>query len=230
MSARVLVVDADASRGIQTAAPLVALGYSTVFATSFAQAEARLAGLDPDLVLLSVDTSPQDGQVTLFNRLGHVPVPTVVLLSTATPAVFDEVLKCGVADYLLRPHSPGAVARRLVEVLGRHRTVPPTVTLAKGLWSLDTRHGELRRCGVVSHLRPLERRLLMRLVAGLSGPVTTASLVSAVWNGKPSGTPVALAGQVRALRKTLEGSVNVPQVVLTDPGCGYRLVLDPPTG
>ena len=80
--------------------------------------------------------------------------------------------------------------------------------------------------GRAIHLTPTEWKVLGILLDALGRLVTREQVFTALWGANP----VADTGYVRLymsqLRKKLEPDPHHPQYLLTEPGMGYRLVLD----
>jgi two-component system KDP operon response regulator KdpE len=78
------------------------------------------------------------------------------------------------------------------------------------------------------HLTPTEFDLL-RVMASEAGRVLThRQLLERVWGSYASENAQQLRVYINYLRRKLEDDPGHPQLILTDPGVGYRLNVDHP--
>jgi DNA-binding response OmpR family regulator len=225
----VLVIDADAVRGAACVAPLVASGLPTAFATDLPGARLRLEDGPTRLVVYTADALTADVRAFLSALAARPDTRTVLVTPIATTDFLTDWLELGVADYLVRPYTPGQLVHRVREVLQRPGALGPVVTWHDGAWSFDLARNEVRKRGVPFAMTPNELKVLRCLVAARGGPVTVTALIRHLWGTDPVGTAIALAGYIRAIRKKFEKNPTTPQIVLSDRSIGYRFKLDPPT-
>jgi DNA-binding response OmpR family regulator len=89
-------------------------------------------------------------------------------------------------------------------------------------FELDTTAHELRRLGVLIHLRPKEYGLLALLAAHPGRAYTRAELLDRVW-GSPRGGGRTVDVHVRWLRSKIEPNPDRPVILVTVRAVGYRL-------
>jgi two-component system, OmpR family, KDP operon response regulator KdpE len=78
------------------------------------------------------------------------------------------------------------------------------------------------RDGTEIHLTPTEWSLMRALVANAGRVLTHDQIFREVW-GKPEGDPQSyLRVHVANLRRKIEVDAVRPQLILTEPGVGYR--------
>jgi DNA-binding response OmpR family regulator len=223
---QILVIDTDGVRGAACVAPLVAAGLRTSFASDLPGARLRLDDAPARLILWSI-TDLHSAEREFLRALKARP-DTRVLVVTATvdTAVLTELCDLGMADYIVRPFTPAQLVHRVHEVLRRPCQPGPVVTLLDGVWSVDMGRREIRKRGVLFAVTPNELKVLEYLVLARSGPASAAALIRHLWGADPAGTVIALSAYIRALRKKLERNPAQPEVLLSERGFGYRLLLD----
>ncbi len=117
---RVLLVEDDAMVGAAVRQGLLLAGFAVDWVRDGVQADAALASVDYDAVLLDLGLPQRDGMSILaaWREQGqHVPV----LIASARDAVADRIagLEAGADDYVLKPFDLDELVARLRAVLRR---------------------------------------------------------------------------------------------------------------
>jgi two-component system KDP operon response regulator KdpE len=101
---------------------------------------------------------------------------------------------------------------------------PASPVLTFGNLEVDLARRLVSRDGDQVHLTPTEYSLLEALVANPGKLLTHQWLLRKVW-GQGYGTETTyLRTYVRALRKKLGDDAQAPELIVTEPGVGYRWV------
>ena len=226
---QILVIDGDSGRGAACVAPLAAFGWGTAFVTDLPGARMRLDDGPTELILWSVADLQSVDRDFLHALHARPGTRLIALTSTLEPSFLTELLELGVTDYIARPFTPAQLVHRVRLVLDRPYPPGPVFTLLDGVWSLDTVRRELRKRGVVFTLTPNEMKVVECLAKARSGPVSTAALIRHLWGNDPAGTVMALSAYIRAIRKKMERNPAQPELLLSERGFAFRLVLDSPS-
>ncbi len=219
-----LIVDDDRRiRGLLSRY-LLGEGYRVTTAESAADARARLAGLDFDLLILDVMMPGESGfdLVKSIRRSSTVPV----LILTARDAAESRItgLELGADDYVVKPYEPRELSLRIANILKRTQPAPPpppAETLRFGPFVYHVGRGELRRGDEVIHLTDREREMMGLLAAC---PGETVSRLALAGNGAAAGER-AVDVQINRLRRKIEQDPANPLIIQTARGVGYRLVV-----
>jgi DNA-binding NtrC family response regulator len=126
VTGRILVVDDELSLRQTLARVLQRAGFDATTAESGEQALAFLASTEYDLVYLDIRMPGLGGMEVLKEMHARHPILTVVLF-TAQPDVHSalEAMRCGAADYLLKPLKPDLLIEKTQSILAaRYRPVP----------------------------------------------------------------------------------------------------------
>jgi two-component system, OmpR family, phosphate regulon response regulator OmpR len=224
----VLVVDDDQRIRTLLSRFLAQEGYRVTAAADAAEAQARMAGLSFDLLVLDV-MMPGESGVAFAGRLragGGPNARTPILMLTARAAADDRIagLEAGVDDYLSKPFEPRELALRISAILRRAATPAPAPaapqTVRFGDCEFMVERGELRRNGEAIRITDRERDILRALVAAGGAAVSRQTLA-----GDDTGERT-IDVQVTRLRRKIENDPANPLLLQTVRGAGYRLAVD----
>lgn len=180
----------------------------------------------PDLIILDLGLPDAEG-VAICRALrerSHAPI----LVLTARHAESDKValLNAGADDFITKPFSTEELRARVRAQLRRASGVYRTnvnAPLVLGTITVDFTTPMLKRDGAPIHLTPTEWDLLRALAANGGRTVTHAQLFRAVWGNVSGDAQQYLRVYVRSLRRKIEQDPVRPQLIVTEPGVGYRL-------
>jgi DNA-binding response OmpR family regulator len=222
-SARILVVEDDATLGGGLCQALEASGYRASWAQTGAEA-LELARDPHDLVLLDLTLPDLDG-VEVCRRLRAGQPWLVIVMLTARREEIDVIvgLDAGADDYLTKPFRLGELLARIRAHTRRLETDAPAGRLAVGDLELDR---AARRAWLAGHeldLRPKEFDLLALLMAEAGRAVPREQIMAEVWDEHWFGSTKTLDIHIAALRRKLGEQPEQPGRITTLRGVGYRL-------
>ncbi|MFO1407803.1 MAG: response regulator [Steroidobacteraceae bacterium] len=224
---RVLVVEDDPDiRGVLRTL-LAAAQYRVSVAETAARALIEARSHQPDAIVVDLGLPDRDGQSLIREIRRFSTVPILVLSARTMEAEKILALDGGADDYVTKPFDSGELLARVRAALRRSvRSRDRTETVRIGPLTLDlatrTAHGpdgEVR-------FTPIEYRLLACLAAS-NGLVTTQDhLVREVWGPDRVTDTRGLRAYVKSIRQKIEPEPARPRYLLTEPGVGYRLLVD----
>ncbi len=223
--AHVLVVDDDARLRALLSRYLTENGFRVTTADHAEDARAKLAFLQPDLLVLDV-MMPGETGLSLTQSLRAAGGGPPVLLLTARGAPDDRVagFEAGADDYLGKPFDPRELLLRLRAMLRRMAPTPSPVAAERlrfGPLSFDVARAELGGPDGVVHLTGGEAALLSAL-ARVPGQVLSRDEIAQALGSDESGER-AVDVQVTRLRRKLEADPREPRFLHTVRGRGYVL-------
>jgi two-component system KDP operon response regulator KdpE len=180
----------------------------------------------PDAVILDLGLPDVDG-VTVLKRLrtfAHVPV--VVLSARHGSDDKVEALDEGADDYVTKPFDPEELFARLRAVIRRRGAVDAPLVVGTGAVRLDVTERRATRSGAEVRLTPTEWRIVEVLAHSAGRLVRQADLLHEVWGPGYARETNYLRVYLAQLRRKLETDPSRPTMFITDPGIGYRLVVD----
>jgi two-component system KDP operon response regulator KdpE len=221
----VLVVDDDPQILRAVERTLIARDFVVRTATDGRAAVGAVAAAEPDLVVLDLNLPHMDGLTACreIRRSSRVPI----LVLSVRDAEQDKVaaLDLGADDYLSKPFGAAELLARVRALL--RRTAPASGSRFElDDTRIDIGARTVRRGAEAVHLTPTEWRLLEALAATPGVLQTHASLLESVW-GADAPDVEALRVFVSQVRRKIEPDPRQPRVIGTDPGVGYRWLLEP---
>jgi two-component system KDP operon response regulator KdpE len=184
----------------------------------------------PEIILLDLGLPDLDG-VTVLKRLREWSrVPVVVLSVRDGEEDKIAALDHGADDFVTKPFSTGELLARL-RVAQRHALpAPEAAGFHAGTVAIDFVRRQVRRGGAEVKLTATEYSLLQLLARHAGRVMTHRQLLTEVWGPNAVGQTHYLRVYVAHLREKLEANPNQPELLITEPGVGYRLMELAPTG
>lgn len=223
MPPRLLVVDDDRAVRESLRRALTLEGYEVELAQDGADGLARVAGTQPDAVVLDVAMPGVDG-LEMCRRLREDGSRLPVLMLTARESVPDRVagLDAGADDYLVKPFALDELLARLRALLRRSDTAGPGDVLAFAGLSLDTGTRVVRRGHRELELTRTEFSLLELFLRNPRQVLTRSLIFERVWGYDFGPTSNSLEVYVGYLRRKTEAG-GEPRLIHTVRGIGYAL-------
>ena len=221
---RVLVIDDEAAilRFLKPA--LEANNYDMTSAGTLAEGIKRIAAETPDIVLLDLGLPDGDGKDIIKRAREWSDVPIIILSAREREAEKIEALDLGADDYVNKPFNVGELLARM-RTARRHRMqrkaeIP---VLRVGDLEVDAIRHRATRAGAELKLTPKEFELLSFLTKHAGRVVTHKQILTAVWGPAHTEDTQYLRVYIGQLRQKVEEHPDDPQIVLTEPGIGYRI-------
>jgi two-component system KDP operon response regulator KdpE len=225
---RVLVVDDEPPIVRAVAANLRVRGFEVLTASTGEAALTAVETHQPDCVVLDLGLPGIDGLEVLRRLRTWTRVPVVVL--TAIDSERDKVtaLDLGADDYVTKPFGVAELMAR-IRVALRHASAagdrPRVIRAADVAIDLDAKL--VTRGGTAVRLTPTEYRLVETLATNAGRLCTHRFLLERVWGPGYGDESQYLRVYMANLRKKLDDPA-APQLLLTEPGMGYRFVVPEP--
>jgi two-component system KDP operon response regulator KdpE len=204
---------------------LVANRFRIVSATNGEQGIALAVTQSPDVIILDLTLPDMDGievceQIRQWSR-----VPMIVL--SVRDGEKDKVaaLDKGADDYLTKPFGIEELLAR-IRVALRHseQSIGNKESVIKaGPVTIDLARHVVTRGMEEIRVTATEFNLLSYLAAHADRVLTHQAILTHVWGFSESSHVEYLRVYIGQLRKKLEINPNEPQILLTEPGIGYRL-------
>jgi len=224
---RILVVDDEPEIRRAVGRALSARGYVVESAVDGEQALQTAPAFAPDLIVLDLNLPGIDGLGVCREIRKWSQVPILVLSVREDQADKVSALDLGADDYLTKPFGIDELLARVRALLRRAvpagARTPPKFALDGVEIDLDAH--TVRRGGADVHLTKTEWALLDALAAHPGRLLTQRYLLENVWGPGYSEDMNVLRVFVSQLRRKIEPDPERPQIIVTDPGVGYRWML-----
>ena len=185
----------------------------------------QAAAAMPDLIVLDLGLPDMPGAEVCreVRRWGTMPI--VVLSARHAEDEKVNLLNLGADDYVTKPFSTLEFSARVRAQLRRFQSLSAPSHAASisvdGL-TIDLVRRRVSRGNGAIHLTPIEWDILRTLATASGRTLTHQQIFDAVW-GRAFGNPQQyLRVHITNLRRKIEKDPSRPQLIITEPGVGYR--------
>jgi DNA-binding response OmpR family regulator len=185
----------------------------------------------PDVVILDIGLPDIDGYQVLREIRRFSEVPVLMLTVRGEDTDVAKGLELGADDYITKPFSHIELIARVQAVLRRAQGLNVTNEerpFTSGKLSVDFSRNEVLLSGKSVKLTSTERKLLYHLIRNEGRILSHESLLSKVWGDTYVDARDLLRVHIQHLRQKLEDNTEVPNIIVTEHGIGYKFIK--PTG
>jgi len=183
----------------------------------------------PDLIILDVRL-PDGSGFDLCRRMRVLKIKQPILMLTVRSDEMDKVLglEMGADDYLTKPFGMRELLSRIRALLRRAygdlSTTSSDLLYVRDI-VIDLSQGRATRGDNSINLTPTEFRLLVYLAQHPEQALSRAQILDTVWEVDSALMDERVVNvHIRRLREKIELDPSKPEILLTVPGIGYRLV------
>jgi two-component system KDP operon response regulator KdpE len=222
---QVLLVEDEPQMRRFLRASLGSHGYALVEAETSREGLQLATSHNPQLILLDLGLPDGDGLDLVKQIREWSQVPIIVLSARGREEDKVNALDAGADDYLTKPFGVAELLAR-IRVALRHLErekggdTDPIIRLAN--LQIDVARHQVSVSEKEIRLTPIEFNLLLLLAKNAGKVLTHRQILKEIW-----GPGATQAHYVRVhmaeLRKKIEADPARPQILLTEPGVGYRL-------
>jgi len=224
-SQTILVIDDEVQMRRLLRACLELEGYVVVEAATGDQGLREAVRCRPDAILLDLGLPDIDGQAVLQRLREWSQVPVIVLSVRSLDEDKISALDHGANDYVTKPFSTGELLARLRAAQRSVHPPAPPETFKTGRLQVDLVTRTVRVAGRQVRLSLTEYSLLSLLVRHAGRILTHGQILREVWKTGDSEKTGSLRVYVNYLRDKIETNPAEPELLLTEPGIGYRLAI-----
>ena len=222
---KILVVDDEPTIRTLLRSTLVRADYEVVEAASAKDALVSINIDKPDLVLLDLGLPDRDGLEVIASLRGEAGTPVIVVSAREDMEQKVAALDLGADDYVTKPFDTLEVLARIRAALRRKiMSRADKEVVEVGDIRIDLFRRIVRRGADELHLTPKEYSVLAELAKHPGRVLTHAQLLRAAWGPAQERQTEYLRVVMRALRQKLEHTPSTPELLINEPGVGYRLM------
>lgn len=222
---KIVIIDDETSIRRFLKVSLEAHGFQVFEAASGGVGLQEVIARRPDIILLDLGLPDLSGIEVLKRLREWSKTPIIVLTVKDLESEKVEALDQGADDYVTKPFGvPELLAR--IRVALRHVSLPNDEPLFKsGPLEIDKAARVVRINGKEIKLSATEYDLLKVLADHAGKVVTHRMLLQAVWGPNSTEHTQYLRVYVGQLRKHLRLTPDIPELIRTEAGVGYRLLV-----
>jgi two-component system KDP operon response regulator KdpE len=222
---KVLIVDDEIQIRRLLRACLERNGYSVVEAATGDMGIGEALRCLPEVVILDLGLPDMDGVAVLERLREWSDIPVLVLSVRGHEEDKIRALDHGANDYITKPFSTGELLARL-RVARRGANAPSKAEVFhSGRLKVDLAARTVTVNERNVHLSATEYALLRLFVVHAGKVLTHGQILREVWHTDDVAKTGYLRVYVAYLREKIEANPSEPELLVTEPGVGYRLVV-----
>jgi two-component system KDP operon response regulator KdpE len=225
-SQRVLVIDDEETIRRFLRVTLSSQGYTVIEQSSGQGGISSTATEKPDVVILDLGLPDIDGIEVIKLIRQWTQIPIIILSVRGSESDKIEALDAGADDYLTKPFGVGELLARLRAAVRRSASIDNEPVIAIGNLRADLSKRLVMVSGQVIQLTPNEYELLRVLITDAGKVLTHRHLLRTVWGAEYGDELHMLHVNISNLRHKIEADPARPELIITEPGVGYRLRTD----
>ncbi|SRR5258706_5050680 len=227
--ALILIIEDDHQIRRFLRATLNTHGYQVDEATTGQEGIRQATTQHPDLIILDLGLPDMDGLEVARQLREWTTTPIIVVSAKEQERDKVAALDIGVDDYITKPFGTDELLAR-IRVALRHALAvmqgKDEPIFVVGDLKVDLPHRQVYLADEKVHLSPTEYKLLTTLVRNAGKVVTGKQLLKEVWGSAYTNEGPYLRLYMAKLRHKLEKDPTEPRYLITEPGIGYRLLIE----
>lgn len=226
---RLLVIDDETAIRRFLRASLPATDFDLLEAENGEDGMRVVATERPDVLLLDLGLPDIDGLDVTKRLREWSNIPIIVLSARGQENDKVAALDAGADDYLTKPFGIAELLARIRVALRHAQTSgeAPEPIFISGPLRVDLTSRQVFVRGSELKLTPIEYKLLALLVKHAGLVLTHKLLLHEVWGPAYDTETQYLRVYMTQLRHKIEAEPAKPQLLITEPGVGYRLRIEP---
>jgi two-component system KDP operon response regulator KdpE len=220
----ILVVDDEAQIRKMLRIFLDASDFKIEESDSGKQAIRMAVSVKPNLVLLDLGLPDMDGKDVIREIRQWSQVPIIVLSVRAVDEEVVAALDAEADDYIIKPFNADVLVARIRANLRKAIVQEAGETeLLNGHVRIDLLRHEVFVHGQKTALTPKEYDLLRYFMINRGRMLTHKQILSEIWGAAHANDTQYLRVYVGQMREKLGTSASSSQLIVTEPGVGYRM-------
>jgi len=178
----------------------------------------------PDIVLLDLGLPDMDGVAVLKRLREWSRVPVLILSVRDREDDKVAALDAGADDYVTKPFGTAELVARLRVALRHNQPSAELAVFQTGDLEVDLSSRIVKLRGQEVRLTATEYALLRLLVRHAGKVLTHRQILQEIWGPNQVEQTHYLRVYIAHLREKLESDPAQPELIITEPAIGYRLV------
>jgi len=177
----------------------------------------------PDVILLDLGL-PDNGGLSVLSQLREwSAIPVIVLTVQDDEQTKITALDGGADDYITKPFNTGELLARIRVALRRSLKTDESPVFCSGKLQVDQNARVVKFNNEEVKLTATEYSILALMIRHADRVLTHNFIMKEIWGIHYADNFQTLRVHVAQLRKKIEENPSIPQLIITEPGVGYRL-------
>lgn len=224
----ILIIDDEVQIRRLLRVSLEANGYRVTEAANGQDGLAEAAQSRPEAVILDLGLPDMDGVAVLERLREWSQVPVLILSVRDSEEDKVSALDRGADDFINKPFSTAELLARLRAAQRRVQPLSENAVFQSGPLEVDMAARIVLVRGREVKMTPTEYSLLRLLARSAGKVVTHRQILKEVWGPNYVEQIHYLRVYIAHLREKIEAHPAQPELLVTEPGIGYRLLAQPP--
>jgi two-component system, OmpR family, KDP operon response regulator KdpE len=178
----------------------------------------------PDIILLDLGLPDIDGLLVLERLREWSTTPVIILSVRDEEKTMIKALDSGADDYLTKPFNSGELLARIRVAIRHSLRIDESPVFTKGSLTVDLVTRIVKLNNEEIRLTVLEYNLLSLMIKNAGKVLTHSYIIKELWGNAYADNAQTLRVHVAQLRRKIEANPSIPEILITEPGVGYRLV------
>ncbi len=200
-------------------------GFNVVEAGSGGDGIAEAVRCSPDVILLDLGLPDMSGLAVLKRVREWSQAPVIVLSARNGEADKISALDHGANDYVTKPFSTGELLARIRAWLRQAKLRAKPAVFLSGPLQMDFAARIVKVREKIVRLTATEYSLLLLFAKHAGKVLTHSQIIRELWAADEADKTGELRVYMAYLRKKLEANPAEPELIITEPGIGYRLAI-----
>jgi len=180
----------------------------------------------PDVILLDLGLPDLDGLKILEQLRIWSTIPILILTVQDDEKTMIKALDSGADDYITKPFNTGELLARVRVAIRHSLKIDESPIFVNGHISVDLTSRIVKIRNEAIKLTVIEYNLLSLLIRNVGKVLTHSYIIKELWGNPYADNSQTLRVHVAQLRRKIEVNPSIPEMIITEPGIGYRLVLN----
>ena len=181
----------------------------------------------PDIILLDLGLPDMDGLSALKQLREWSQVPVIVLTVQDAEDTKINILDSGADDYVTKPFNTGELLARIRVSIRHSMKLDESPVFASGHLQVDLNLRIVKVNEQEIKLTATEYSLLVLFIRHAGKVLTHTHIIKEIWGVPYTDNAQILRVHIAQLRKKIERNPTLPELLVTEPGVGYRFKVLP---
>jgi len=180
----------------------------------------------PDIILLDLGLPDMDGLLVLEQLRVWTTIPILILTVQDDEKTMIKALDSGADDFITKPFNTGELLARVRVAIRHSLKFDESPVFVNGHLTVDLTSRIVKVRNEAIKLTVIEYNLLSLLIRNVGKVLTHSLIIKELWGNPYADNSQTLRVHVAQLRRKIEVNPSIPEMLITEPGIGYRLVLN----